>query len=132
MHIISETELRVATKAGHIVRFYEGQSKHCSEEIGLLALQLGATQYTDSYVPPVVAVVEEIKEDTVPDLDFVTAGITCPSNLIREVMIQLIKKGSPQDFKKDGTPKGNVVNKMTGRMTTLEEREVAWEQALNT
>jgi len=128
MHIISEIELRVATKTGHIVRFYEGQSKHCSDEIGLLALQLGATQYTDSYVPPVVAVVEEVEEGTPPFLDCGTEG---PSDLIREVMIQLIKKGSPQDFKKDGTPKGNVVNKMTGRMTTLEERDIAWEQALN-
>ena len=43
----------------------------------------------------------------------------------------LIEEGDPENFKKDGTPKSAVVNKLAGRAVTTEEREAAWQTALN-
>jgi len=43
----------------------------------------------------------------------------------------LIEEGNPENFKKDGTPKAAVVNKLAGRAVTTEERESAWQIALN-
>lgn len=43
----------------------------------------------------------------------------------------LIEEGDPENFKKDGTPKSAVVNKLAGRAVTTEERETAWQTALN-
>ena len=43
----------------------------------------------------------------------------------------LIEEGDPENFKKDGTPKAAVVNKLAGRAVTTEERESAWQIALN-
>jgi len=46
-------------------------------------------------------------------------------------MKELINKGDPDDFKADGTPKAAVVNKLSGSTITTEQREAAWEEALN-
>ena len=43
----------------------------------------------------------------------------------------LIEKGDPENFKKDGTPKSAVINKLAGRAVTTEERDAAWQTALN-
>ena len=43
----------------------------------------------------------------------------------------LIEEGDPENFKKDGTPKAAVVNKLAGKAVTTEEREAAWQTALN-
>tara|TARA_X000001036_G_scaffold423522_1_gene447552 strand:+ start:113 stop:493 length:381 start_codon:yes stop_codon:yes gene_type:complete len=43
----------------------------------------------------------------------------------------LIEEGDPENFKKDGTPKSAVVNKLAGRAVTTEERDAAWQTALN-
>tara|TARA_R100001224_G_scaffold53905_1_gene31575 strand:+ start:279 stop:659 length:381 start_codon:yes stop_codon:yes gene_type:complete len=43
----------------------------------------------------------------------------------------LIEEGNPENFKKDGTPKAAVVNKLAGKAVTTEERQSAWEAALN-
>jgi hypothetical protein len=43
----------------------------------------------------------------------------------------LIEEGDPENFKKDGTPKSAVVNKLAGRAVATEERETAWQTALN-
>ena len=43
----------------------------------------------------------------------------------------LIEEGDPENFKKDGTPKAAVVNKLAGRAVTTEERDTAWQVALN-
>ena len=39
--------------------------------------------------------------------------------------------GNPEDFKADGSPKAAVVNRAVGRTVRSEEREEAWEIALN-
>ena len=43
----------------------------------------------------------------------------------------LIEDGNPENFKKDGTPKAAVVNKLAGKAVTTEERDAAWQTALN-
>ena len=43
----------------------------------------------------------------------------------------LIEEGDPENFKKDGTPKAAVVNKLAGKAVTTEERDAAWQTALN-
>jgi len=43
----------------------------------------------------------------------------------------LIEEGDPENFKKDGTPKSAVINKLAGKAVTTEERETAWQTALN-
>ena len=43
----------------------------------------------------------------------------------------LIEEGNPENFKKDGTPKAAVVNKLAGKAVTTEERDAAWQTALN-
>tara|TARA_R100001510_G_C7461706_1_gene81933 strand:+ start:38 stop:424 length:387 start_codon:yes stop_codon:yes gene_type:complete len=43
----------------------------------------------------------------------------------------LIEEGDPENFKADGHPKAAVVNKLAGRAVTTEERETAWQTALN-
>ena len=43
----------------------------------------------------------------------------------------LIEEGDPENFKKDGTPKAAVVNKLAGKAVTTEERDTAWQVALN-
>ena len=43
----------------------------------------------------------------------------------------LIEEGDPENFKKDGTPKSAVINKLAGRAVTTEERDAAWQTALN-
>ena len=43
----------------------------------------------------------------------------------------LIEEGDPENFKTDGHPKAAVVNKLAGRAVSTEERESAWQSALN-
>ncbi len=48
-----------------------------------------------------------------------------------EALQKLIEEADPNSFKGDGNPKAGCLNKMLGRTVRADEREAAWEIALN-
>ena len=127
MKVISDKDLRVATLSGAVVLFKAGEERTISDSIGAIALQMGARQIGNSRVEIPKPVVDEPEiiveassdEETGVDQDLVA------------VLQKLIELGNPEDFKPDGTPKATVVNKAIGRTVRTDEREQAWELALN-
>lgn len=127
MKVISDKDLRVATLSGAVVLFKAGEERTISNSIGAIALQMGARQVGNSRVEIPKPVVDEPEiiveassdEETGVDQDLVA------------VLQKLIELGNPEDFKPDGTPKATVVNKAIGRTVRTDEREQAWELALN-
>lgn len=122
MKIISDKPLRVCTLGGTVVLFEPGVPREIAAEIGIAAIQMGAKEYTDKYIEESkaeIAQFEEIAEEDSNDEALVDA------------LRQLVELGNPQDFKADGSPKAAVVNRAVGRTVRSEEREEAWEIALN-
>lgn len=118
MKIVSDKSLRVTTLGGTAVLFEAGVPREIAEEIGLLAIQMGAKEYGTSTVEETVKeVAEEVAEDASAD--------------VVEALQYLIEEANPNSFKNDGTPKAAVLNEMIGRTIRAEERESAWEIALN-
>ena len=115
MKVISEQDLRIATLSGAVVLFHAGEQREVADEIGLLALQMGAKEVRGEAV---VAVEHEPPPE--PDEDELVG-----------IMQDLIKDGDPKNFKADGTPKAAVVNKAAGRSVPTDDRLAAWEAALN-
>jgi hypothetical protein len=117
--VISDREIRVATLSGAIVLFEPGVEREISDEIGFLALQLGARQVGEGKpekpAEPAVKApqVEEVK--ALNNVDDVIAGIE-----------KLVENADPEDFKSDGTPKASALNRVVGRNVSAEEREAAW------
>lgn len=124
MKIISSEDLRVTTLGGTAVLFQAGVPRDIAEEIGLLAIQMGAKEYNDKYVEEETAEIAEF-EDIPPVQEPVQ------DEELVEVLQKLIEEADPNSFKTDGTPKAAVVNKMLGRTVRTDEREAAWELALN-
>ena len=113
MKVISEQDIRVATTWGAVILFQANVEKEVADEVGLLAVQMGAAEVGKKK--------HKIEE---PD----EAGeVDC----LVDVMNQIIKAANPKDFKVDGVPKAAVVNKLAGRTVSTTEREAAWEKALN-
>lgn len=134
MKVVSSTEIRVATLSGAVVLFHPGEEREVADEIGLLALQLGAKQVGITAVeplsppPPVIGTVHKVEVEDTPDveafqevtvLDDVVAGIE-----------KLVEQANPEDFKADGTPKASAVNRVVGRTVSTEDREAAWDAFL--
>jgi hypothetical protein len=113
MKIISENSLRIETLSGGIIAIDAGTETEVADEIGLLAMQLGAKQ-----VGVQKAVTQEAQ---------VTAEID-----LKMALLQMMEEGNPTNFKADGSPKAAAVNKMMGRTVATDERTVAWESVLNT
>ena len=124
MKIVSSEPLRVTTLGGTAVLFEAGVPREISEEIGLLAIQMGAKEYNDKYVEEETAEIAEFEEVAVQEPAQTDAELV-------EVLQKLIAEADPNIFKTDGTPKAAVVNKMLGRTVRTDEREAAWELALN-
>ena len=118
MKVISKEPLRVATLSGAVVLFEAGVAREVGDEIGKIALTMGAEIVGDS--PKAEPEPEPEPEPEVED-----------QKPLVEVMNEIINTASPDDFKADGTPKATVVNKYAGRTVSTTEREEAWEQALN-
>lgn len=114
MKIISKEPLRVATLSGAIVLFEAGVVREVSDDIGKVALTMGAEIAGDS---------PKAEPEPVPEVE--------DQKSLVEVMEEIISAANPDDFKADGTPKATVVNKYAGRTVSTTEREEAWEQALN-
>lgn len=125
MKIVSTEDLRVTTLGGTVVLFQAGVPREIAEEVGLLAIQMGAKEYNDKYVEEEAAEVAEFEE--VIDVEEPAQ----PDEELVEALQKLIEEADPNSFKNDGTPKAAVVNKMLGRTVRSEDREAAWEIALN-
>lgn len=124
MKVISDQDLRVATLTGAVVLFKAGVEREVSDEIGLIAIQSGAKQVGDS-APTAEVVVEETVTVAVEE------PAVEPSTDLIDAMNALIEQANPDDFKADGSPKAAAVNRVAGRTVQQDEREQAWEQALN-
>ena len=114
MKIISKEPLRVATLSGAVVLFEAGVAREVGDEIGKIALTMGADIVGDS---------PKAEPEPEPDVE--------DQRPLVEVMEEIISAANPDDFKANGTPKAAVVNKYAGRTISTTEREEAWEQALN-
>ena len=126
MKVISDKQIRVATLSGAVVLFQAGVEREVADEIGLLALQMGAKEAT-GVKDQVAAVADE------PEV-VVEAAPEEPAELDPELvglMESLMDEGDPENFKADGTPKAAAVNKAAGRTVSTPEREAAWQEALN-
>ena len=125
MKIISDKELRVTTLAGAVIVFQAGDPITVSDEIGLLALQAGAKVHTTKNIEEPTAEVAEFEEvEEVEEVDNAEEVVVA--------LRMLIEEADPNSFKNDGTPKAQTVSKLVGRTVRTEEREAAWEIALNT
>jgi len=125
MKIISEKDLYVPLASGHAFRLEAGVPSELPEFLALEGLKRGAKEYDKKYVEEQnaeIAEFEEVAEETLePDIDLA----------LLEALNRIIEQGNPEDFKVDGTPKATVVNKATGRTVRSDERDAAWEVALN-
>jgi sRNA-binding carbon storage regulator CsrA len=122
MKIVSDKDLFITTLGGTAVRFEAGVPREISEEIALLAIQQGAVEIGK----------EAPKEEPTLEIeDEVVVQEPVQDEKLIEVLQKLIEEADPNSFKNDGTPKAAVVNKMLGRTVRAEEREAAWELALN-
>ena len=115
MKVISEQDLRIATLSGAVVLCHAGEQREVADEIGLLALQMGAKEVRGEAVI-------EVEHEALPEPD---------EDELVGIMQDLIKDGDPKNFKADGTPKAAVVNKAAGRSGPTDARLAAWEAALN-
>jgi len=118
MKVISDKDLRVATLGGTAVLLQAGVERDLGDEIGLIAIQMGARRVDEPAVNHEIVIDEPL---ITKDEEEALVG----------VMNGLIDSADPDNFKSDGTPKAAVVNKAAGRIVPPEEREQAWEQALN-
>lgn len=132
MRIVSDTEVRIAMLSGAVILLQPGQEREVSDEIGLVAVQMGARALSGMPSPeedqPVEDEVEiELEEEPVeeePEAPTLREGLV-------EAFIEIINEGNPDDFKADGGVKAAVINKKMGDTIPPEEREVAWQEALN-
>jgi|11BtaG_2_1085332.scaffolds.fasta_scaffold00523_6 hypothetical protein len=127
MKVISDKEVRVATLTGAVVLFQAGVEREVSDEIGLIALQMGAKE-----VQAAAPTIEEEVAVSDEPVVVIEEEVAAPDSDLVAVMEGLIDEGDPENFKADGTPKAAVVNKAAGRTVSTSEREVAWQEALNT
>lgn len=131
MKVVStEKDMRVASLKGHVIILKADEPTEVREELGLIALEQGAKIISDEPKE----VIEEVTEVADEEPEIVIESAESEDDGFEElvaVMKELIDKGDPDDFKADGTPKAAVVNKLSGSTITTEQREAAWEEALN-
>jgi hypothetical protein len=127
--VISDREIRVATLSGACVLFFPGVEREVSDEIGLLALQQGAKQVSESNKPEPVAKPLGVTIDNVPSVEELEEVHTL-DDVITGIE-KLVESGDPDDFKSDGAPKASALNRVVGRTVSTEDREAAWEAFLH-
>jgi len=90
MKVISDKEVRVATLTGAVVLFQAGVEREVSDEIGLIALQMGAKEIkaAESTVEEEVAVADE------PEV-VIEQEAAAPDSGLVAVMEGLIDEGDP-------------------------------------
>lgn len=123
MLIVSKKDLRVATTSGSVVLFKADEPREVSDSIGAIALQMGAKQVVPASAAKAGTLIEiEEPEEVAEQSD---------SLELVGLLEEMIKEGDPKNFKADGTPKAASVNRLAGRTVLTEERDAAWEVALN-
>lgn len=130
MKVVSTEEMRVASLKGHVIILKANEPTEVREELGLIALEQGAKIISDEPKE----VIEEVAEVADEEPEIVIESAEPEDDGFEKLvaaMKELINKGDPDDFKADGTPKAAVVNKLSGSTITTEQREAAWEEALN-
>ena len=130
MKIVSSESLRVTTLGGTAVLFEAGIPRDIADEIGLLAIQMGAKEYNIKNVKEVEAEVAEFQEVVDTAIDEVFEVKTMDTNLVT-TLEKMMDEGDPKNFKSDGYPKAAVVNKAMGETIDSDAREAAWESILN-
>lgn len=123
MKIVSSQDLRVTTLGGTAVLFQAGVPREIADEIGLLAIQMGAKEYNDKYVEEEKAEIAEFEEVAIETAQPNEDLVTCLEKMMDE--------GDPKNFKADGYPKAAAVNKAMGKTIDSDAREAAWESILN-
>lgn len=135
MRIVSGKDLRIATLSGAVVLLKAGEPRTVSHTIGAIALQMGARQVEDIEGVVEKAPLEIQITETITDVDTLVVEPEETTDVVDLELIaaleRLIEMGNPQDFKSDGSPKAAVVNRAVGRTVRSDEREQAWEIALN-
>lgn len=131
MKIISDEPLRVTTLGGSAVLFEPGVPRELSEEIGLIAIQMGAREITSDGDES--AEVKAEAEITPPEQnDASEEPVPDPiADELRKALLGLMEDGNPQNFNADGVPKAAVVNKIMGKTIDGDTRKAAWESILN-
>ena len=125
MKIISSEPLRVATLGGTAVLFQPGIPREIADEIGLLAIQMGAKEYSEKHVAEETAEIAEFEE-----IIEVTESVQLDGELVT-ALEKMMDEGDPKNFKTDGYPKATAVNAVVGRTVGADERNAAWESILN-
>jgi|TARA_R110002124_G_scaffold83339_1_gene218220 hypothetical protein len=113
---------------GTAVLFEPGVPREIADEIGLLAIQMGAKEYTSKYVEESAAEEAEF-EDVVEDVAVPTK--VQPNEVLTTALERMMDEGDPKNFKADGYPKAAAVNKIMGETINSDVREAAWESILN-
>ena len=135
MRIVSGKDLRIATLSGAVVLLKAGEPRTVSHTIGAIALQMGARQVEDIEGVVEKAPLEIQITETITDVDTLVVEPEETTDVVDLELVaaleRLIEMGNPQDFKSDGSPKAAVVNRAVGRTVRSDEREQAWEIALN-
>lgn len=120
----------MTTLGGTAVLFEAGIPRDIADEIGLLAIQMGAKEYNIKNVKEVEAEVAEFEEVIDTAIDEVFEVKTMDTNLVT-TLEKMMDEGDPKNFKSDGYPKAAVVNKAMGETIDSDAREAAWESILN-
>jgi len=110
MKVVSDKDLFVSTAWGANIWLKAGVEAELGQQMGLRAIELGATHITTV----VEKVVIEPKQDS-----------------LVTVLEKLMDEGNPKDFKADGYPKNSVVKSKMGKAYTADEISEAWESVLN-
>lgn len=135
MRIVSGKDLRIATLSGAVVLLKAGEPRTVSHTIGAIALQMGARQVEDIEGVVEKAPLEIQITETITDVDTLVVEPEETTDVVDLELVaaleRLIEMGNPQDFKSDGSPKAAIVNRAVGRTVRTDEREQAWEIALN-
>ena len=135
MRIVSGKDLRIATLSGAVVLLKAGEPRTVSHTIGAIALQMGARQVEDIEGVVEKAPLEIQITETITDVDTLVVEPEETTDVVDLELVaaleRLIEMGNPQDFKSDGSPKAAIVNRAVGRTVRSDEREQAWEIALN-
>ena len=131
MKIVSDKPLRIATTHGAVILFEPGVPREMSLEIAVLALQEGAKEIKEN----------DVKKDPFSDTTTMseTVDIVLEPKVeegdrfkkLVSVLLTIMEEGNPDSFKTNGTPKAAVGNKAFGEAILTDEREAAWQEALN-
>jgi len=131
MKIIADSDIRVATLWGAVVVFEAGVPQEVCDDIGILALQLGAKQIASDVLDPVPVVVEEPPVAAPEAVRYAEAPSDFDMSGVLDALEKIVQHGDPNDFKSDGTPKASAVTREVGRVVSPEVREAAWDKFIN-